>query len=74
MKNKKTLPFSQVHRKFKFLEKLDFLPLFLTQVTSQVSCVRCHVSSGVCHIFIDFLKYKMVDGLLSTGPTPSSFM
>ena len=48
-------------------------------------CVTCHVSYGMCHVshvmwhlshvicFFTNRLSKLVEGLLSTGPTPSSF-
>ena len=48
--------------------------------TCHVSCVTCHVSCVLCHmshvtcIFFSLTKWwsLLVEGLLSTGPTPSS--
>ena len=39
-----------------------------------MSNVTCHVSSVKCHIFFNGTKWwtKSGEGLLSTGPTPSS--
>ena len=56
-----------------------FTPHHVSHVTCHMSCVRCQVSGVRCHIFILFIflggtkwwNYS-VEGLLSTGPTPSS--
>ena len=59
-----------------------------SRVTCHVSRVTCHVSRVTCHVshvtifffilFIFFLRTKwwslLVEGLLSMGPTPSSFL
>ena len=44
----------------------------MSRVTCHVSRFTCHVSNVTCHIF--FIKgwSLLVDGLLSTGPNPSS--
>ena len=57
--------------------------LHLSCDTFQVSCLRCHVSCFMCqvscvrcHVFFCFVAKRLsylVEGLLSTGPTPSSF-
>ena len=49
----------------------------LSCVRCHMSCVTCHVSHVTCNIFFYFFFTKWwslsVEGLLSTGPTPSSF-
>ena len=42
-------------------------------VTCHVSHVTCHVSHVMCHFFWTKWWSLSVEGLLSTGPTPSSF-
>ena len=47
-------------------------------VTCHVSHVMCHMSRVTCHVshvifFLLLFSDKVVEGLLSTGPTPSSF-
>ena len=48
----------------------------VSRVTCHVSRVTCHMSRVTCHIFFCFFWTKWwslsVEGLLSTGPTPSS--
>ena len=56
----------------------------ITGVTYHVSGVACHVSGVTCQVILIFLNLKKkkiirkkwwsgsVEGLLSTGPTPSS--
>ena len=53
----------------------------MSGVTCQVSCVTCHVSCVACHVsditfFSSFSQTKwlslLVEGLLLTGPNPSS--
>ena len=53
-------------RKLNFWNKVHLLP----PVTSHVSQVTCHMS------YVHFFKWigKLVEGLLSTGPTPSSLI
>ena len=49
----------------------------MSRVTCHVSRVTCHLSHVTCQIIFFFLDkvVKLVrEGLLSTGPTPSSFM
>ena len=57
---------------------------YVSSVTFQVSHVRCHMSGVTCHLscvmchvsqFLVFSKWLswLVEALLSTGPTPSSF-
>ena len=45
-------------------------------VTCHVSCVTCHASCVACHVScVNFVinLVELVEGLLSTRPTPSSF-
>ena len=66
----------------------NFLILFTTPyhvscVPCHISCVTCHLSHVTCQVsrvtfiffFFSFTKWysSLVEGLLSTGPTPSSF-
>ena len=52
----------------------------VSRVTCQVSCVTCQVSGVMCHVSFFFSLFFLwtkwlgysVEGLLSTGPTPSS--
>ena len=51
----------------------------VTRVTCQMSNVKCHMSRVTCHVslfffFLFWIKWwsLSVEGLLSTGPTPSS--
>ena len=48
----------------------------MSRVTCHVSRVTCHMSRVTCHFFSLFFRTKWwslsVEGLLSTGPTPSS--
>ena len=57
-----------------------FTSLNVSHVTCHVSHVMCHVSHIVCHMsfiyiyfFLDKVMELVVEGLVSTGPTPSSF-
>ena len=46
----------------------------MSRVPCHVSCVTCYVAPVTCHFFfITNWLSKLVEGLLSTGPTPSSF-
>ena len=45
----------------------------MSHVTFRMSHVTCHVSHVICHIFSEKGWNLSVEGLLSTGPTPSSF-
>ena len=51
----------------------------MLHVMCHVSCVTCHVSNVTCIIIIFFIFFTnwwslSVEGLLSTGPTPSSLL
>ena len=51
----------------------------MSRVTCHVSHVTCHMSRATCHFFFFFFFWTKrwslsVEGLLSTGPTPSSFI
>ena len=53
------------------------MPHPVSHVTSQVSGVRCQVSDVMYiynYIFFFYKVLELVDGLLSTGPTPSTFI
>ena len=45
----------------------------VSHVTCHVSCVMCHVLCVICNIFFTKWLSWLVEALLSTGPTPSSF-
>ena len=72
-------------RELKFWENVHppkHVMCHVSRVTCHVSHVTCHVSHVTCHmshiLFIFFIFWTMwwslsVEGLLSTGPTPSSF-
>ena len=45
-----------------------FTPPNMSRVTCRLSCVTCHMS----HFFFDKVWSLLVEGQLSTGPTPSS--
>ena len=53
-----------------------FTPPNVSCVTCHMSRVTCHVSRVTCHMSLFFFQTKWwslsVEGLLSTGPTPSS--
>ena len=60
-----------------------FTPLNMSRVTCHLSRVTCHMSHVTClmsHVmffcFFFLIKWRSlsVEGLLSTGPTPSSFV
>ena len=55
-------------------KKMRMFPPPPQHVTCHVSRVTCHMSHVTCHVF--FVRTKLwslsVEGLLSTGPTPSS--
>ena len=46
------------------------------QFVKFMSCVTCHVSHATCHMshafFYHVIKIELIEGLLSTEPTPSS--
>ena len=50
----------------------------VSRVTCHMSCVTCHVSHVIYIHFLFFFRTKwwalLVEGLLSTGPTPSSYL
>ena len=46
----------------------------MSHVTCHMSHVTCHMTCVTCHIFFFTKRWSLsVEGLLSTGPTPSSF-
>ena len=56
-----------------------FTPPNVSRVTCHVSCVTCHVSHVTCHMYFYFFIFFLtkcwslsLEGLLSTGPTPST--
>ena len=58
-----------------------FTPPNMSHVMCHVSRVTCHMSRVTCHNFFYYLFFfwtkwwsLSVEGLLSTGPTPSSFV
>ena len=61
------------------LETLNFERMFtsyhVSHVTCHISCVRCHVTDFVLLLFFrtKWLR-KLMERLLSMGPTPSSFL
>ena len=54
---------------------LQFSYAFTLCVKCHMSLIMCHVSHVMCHIFLFLSKWLiwLVEALLSTGPTPSSF-
>ena len=49
----------------------------MSSVTCLLSCVMCHLSCVMCHMLYIYFFTKwlswLVEALVSTGPTPSSF-
>ena len=76
--NSKTLEIGSWHFERMFTpHNMSYVTCHMSRVTCHVSCVACHVSNVICHFsHIYFFQTKWwslsVEGLLSTGPTPSS--
>ena len=67
-------------RKLKFWEKVHLLPhviCHMERVTCLISCATCHASLNMIFYFQIYLFFRalkrLTKGLLSTGPTASSF-
>ena len=52
--------------------QVSHVRFYVSHVRYRLSCVMCPVS-GVMGPFLLLFLYKVVEGLLSIGPTPSSF-